>query len=222
MPKKNYYAVREGREPGIYSTWEKAKAQIDGFKNAVFRGFATENEARAFMQGTSALPTPSAAQPDADRGFVIYTDGSHIKGTRVRGIGAVCFRNGQEYALSLPCDDLPPEASNPTLELMAADAALRSVPDDCAPREITIVADYVGVPNYINGVWDARRSKAREFGAAARGLAERVAALRRRGFTVRARHVAGHTGVPGNERADRLAKAREVCSQFADVWKQGP
>lgn len=214
MPKGGkYYAVRVGRKPGIYRTWDEARAQVSGFKNAAFKSFASEQDAADFIEQRASVDEP---------GVVIYTDGSHIKGTTVRGIGAHCLHEGREYVLSRPCDDLPADASNPTLELMAATAALRSVPSGHAPLQITIVADYIGVTQYLEGVWRPRDSQKGAFGAAARELVSVAAALRERGFDVRARHVDGHAGVPGNEAADRLAKARTARSTLEQVWRAAP
>ena len=213
MPKGNkYYAVRVGRKPGVYRTWDEARAQVSGFKNAAFKSFASEQDAVAFLEQRA----PAVSD---EPGVVIYTDGSHIKGTSVRGIGAHCLHEGREYVLSRPCDDLPSDASNPTLELMAATAALRSVPAGAGPLPITIVADYIGVTQYLEGVWRPRDSQTGAFGAAARELVSVAAALRERGFVVRARHVDGHAGVPGNEAADRLAKARTERSTLEQVWR---
>lgn len=50
---KKVYAVRVGRKPGIYHTWDEAKAQVDGFKGPVFKGFTSMAEAEAFMKGDS-------------------------------------------------------------------------------------------------------------------------------------------------------------------------
>jgi hypothetical protein len=50
---KKVYAVRVGRKPGIYHTWDEAKAQVDGFKGPVFKGFTSMAEAEAFMKGGS-------------------------------------------------------------------------------------------------------------------------------------------------------------------------
>jgi len=45
-----YYAVKIGKQPGIYPCWEKgAKEQIQGFKGAVYKKFKTQEEAREFM-----------------------------------------------------------------------------------------------------------------------------------------------------------------------------
>lgn len=43
--KKNFYAVKKGRHPGIYRTWDECKKNVDGFPGAVFKGFATKEEA---------------------------------------------------------------------------------------------------------------------------------------------------------------------------------
>ena len=48
---KKYYAVCAGRKPGIYDNWEETKAQVDGFKNAKFKGFTTKEEAIAYLNG---------------------------------------------------------------------------------------------------------------------------------------------------------------------------
>jgi len=55
MPKrtKNYYAVKKGRIPGIYKTWDESKEQTNAFSGAVFKGFASRSEAKRFM-GSSA------------------------------------------------------------------------------------------------------------------------------------------------------------------------
>lgn len=45
MAKKNFYAVKRGMCPGIYSSWDECRAQVDGFPGAEFKGFATKEEA---------------------------------------------------------------------------------------------------------------------------------------------------------------------------------
>jgi viroplasmin and RNaseH domain-containing protein len=45
-----YYAVKCGVKPGIYTNWPDCKAQVDGFRGAVFKSFLVEAEAEAFMK----------------------------------------------------------------------------------------------------------------------------------------------------------------------------
>ncbi len=49
MSKNKFFVVWEGKEPGIYSSWEECKRQIHGFEGAIYKGFATEAEAREAM-----------------------------------------------------------------------------------------------------------------------------------------------------------------------------
>ncbi|CAB9519403.1 Pfam:RnaseH [Seminavis robusta] len=49
MAKKKFYAVSAGRKIGIFETWDACKAQVNGYKNAKFKGFSTLEEAQAFI-----------------------------------------------------------------------------------------------------------------------------------------------------------------------------
>ena len=65
--KKQYYAVRIGREPGIYLTWEECKAQVDGYAKAQYKGFGSLEEAEAYMGNVKTTrpgcDEPSGAEP---------------------------------------------------------------------------------------------------------------------------------------------------------------
>lgn len=60
MAKNNFYAVKAGLKPGIYTTWAEASKQVTGVKGlkVEYKGFKTEAEAQAFMDGT-LVPEPS-------------------------------------------------------------------------------------------------------------------------------------------------------------------
>ena len=45
-----YYAVAVGREKGIYESWQECKEQVEGFSNALFKGFDDLAEAEAFVE----------------------------------------------------------------------------------------------------------------------------------------------------------------------------
>jgi viroplasmin and RNaseH domain-containing protein len=36
---RKYYAIQVGRQQGIYIIWVDCKAQVDGFKGAIYKGF---------------------------------------------------------------------------------------------------------------------------------------------------------------------------------------
>ena len=45
MAKSKFYVVWHGVEPGIYTDWDKCKQQINGFEGAIYKSFATREEA---------------------------------------------------------------------------------------------------------------------------------------------------------------------------------
>jgi ribonuclease HI len=58
---KKYYAVRIGREPGIYETWEECQAQTKGFPKAQFKSFELRSQAEDFMQGIDFAGSKNAS-----------------------------------------------------------------------------------------------------------------------------------------------------------------
>lgn len=68
-PTKRFYAVRVGRNPGIYTSWPEASKQVTGFKHARFKGFREYDDACQWMceptrppaEGTNAAAAAAAA-----------------------------------------------------------------------------------------------------------------------------------------------------------------
>ncbi|ONH64703.1 Ribonuclease H [Cyberlindnera fabianii] len=53
MAKKQvYYAVQRGQSSGVYSSWDDAKAQVNGYKGAVYKKFSTLADAQSFVNGS--------------------------------------------------------------------------------------------------------------------------------------------------------------------------
>ncbi|XP_054258155.1 ribonuclease H1-like [Macrosteles quadrilineatus] len=48
--KMPFYAVANGKVPGIYNSWEECQSQTKGFPQAKYKKFSTENEAKKFME----------------------------------------------------------------------------------------------------------------------------------------------------------------------------
>ena len=52
MGKKRYYVVWNGLVPGIYDTWDECQTQIKGVKQALYKSFATRDEAERAYNGS--------------------------------------------------------------------------------------------------------------------------------------------------------------------------
>lgn len=48
---QKFYAVKVGKQPGIYNTWEECKEQVNGVEGAKYMKFNNEASARAFISG---------------------------------------------------------------------------------------------------------------------------------------------------------------------------
>ena len=55
MAKNKYYVVWSGRNPGIYGDWETCKKEIDGCKDAKYKGFPDRLSAETAFRATDNL-----------------------------------------------------------------------------------------------------------------------------------------------------------------------
>ncbi len=61
--RKRFYVVWKGRKTGVFSSWEAARAQVEGFSGAQYKGFASREEAeRALRAGYDAYAGKPASQ----------------------------------------------------------------------------------------------------------------------------------------------------------------
>lgn len=60
----NYYAVRRGRQTGIFASWSACGPLVTGFPGARYKKFETRKHAEAFVAGISPprLPRPASAR----------------------------------------------------------------------------------------------------------------------------------------------------------------
>ena len=81
-----YYAVKKGKKPGVYRTWDECKAQTDGFSGAIFKSFKTKEEAEAFIADRKEDKLPQV---------YAFVDGPFIVKSGVYGYGGFLF-DGQD------------------------------------------------------------------------------------------------------------------------------
>lgn len=79
-----FYAIKKGKRPGIYTSWDEAKEQVSGFSGAVYKSFKTLAEAEAFIDKKDNQE--NEAQKLAEDYFaVIFTDGGTRNTGNIRG-----------------------------------------------------------------------------------------------------------------------------------------
>lgn len=66
-----YYAVREGKKKGIYTSWEECEMHVKGYYGAQYRKFDSLEEAEEFIEEVSQAEN-STGKPEV----IVYCDGS--------------------------------------------------------------------------------------------------------------------------------------------------
>ena len=92
MAKKKVYAVKKGRTPGIYMTWDDCKSQVDGFPGAEYKSFADPADAAAYL----GMAVQAAAEERFPEGVRAYVDGSFDAASDRFSCGVVMVRTDAE------------------------------------------------------------------------------------------------------------------------------
>ena len=210
VSKKKFYAVKVGRVPGIYGTWDECKLQVDGYPNSEYKGFARLSEAESFV-GTEVLksmklnPDIYAHEENAstplEGGYAVkaYVDGSYDVATGNYASGAVILLDGKTVELSkLYTDDAGGKLRNVAGEIKGAELAI----EYCKKQgidSVVIYHDYLGVGKWADDEWKANLDMTKAYKSYIREC--------RKNMRINFVKVKGHSGDKYNDMADALAKA---------------
>ena len=210
---KKFYAVKRGRKTGLYTVWAECAAQVKGFQGAVYKGFMTEEEARAWLGGVDAraeqpraaaeMAAPSA--PDAD--YIIHTDGSCLRNPGGAGGWAAVIETAATGAVEEKSGG-DPETTNNRMELTAALMALSAVPEGA---RVALYTDSQYLKNAFTKFWlPAWKKRGWKKADGEPVLNQDLWVQLDAAFATRQvqfHWVKGHAGNPRNERCDVLARA---------------
>ena len=73
-----FYAVKKGKIPGIYNSWDDCKKMVDGFPGAVYKSFKTLEEAEAFVGADASAIVYSIAETALLNGLKPYVYLSYV------------------------------------------------------------------------------------------------------------------------------------------------
>ena len=206
---KKYYAVKVGKTPGVYEEWAQCREMVEGFPGSQFKSFPTKEEAMEYLGSTnpdvSLDISPDTSLDVSDlpvltdpREAIAYVDGSYNASTGEYGCGVLWYTNTEEITISK-------KGENPDLvsmrnvagEILGAEVAmqislLRGV------ETLTIYHDYEGVAAWCLGEWKAEKPGTAAYRDYYQSIQDQIKIVFKK--------VTGHSGDPGNDRADVLAK----------------
>ncbi len=202
-----YYAVKKGREVGLFTSWDACRASVDGFAGAEYKSFKTKKEALAFLGngegGASAENSDGAEKTDIpvcpENGLIAFVDGSFDVESGSYGFGCVIIDPEQKLTFLNGKSDRTEAAAarNVAGELLATMTAIKYAAEH-SYKNLTVYHDYEGIEKWYNGKWKAQSFVAVSYVEFVRRYSSLVC--------VSFVKVEAHTGNTLNEAADRLAK----------------
>ncbi len=194
---KFYYAVKKGKAPGVYLTWEECKNQVHGFPGAVYKKFKTREEAEEFL-GEGERQEQIIDEIDDAKAAIAYVDGSYNLDTGTYSYGVVILSDGEKYGFSGREED-PELASmrNVAGELKGAMVAIDWAISE-GKKTLYLHYDYTGIENWAKGNWKTNRKGTRDYKRYYDSIKEKL--------EVRFIKVKAHSGNELNDEADQLAK----------------
>ena len=220
MAKKKYYAVRIGKVPGIYSTWDQCKEQTEGVSGAQHKAFSTLAEAEQYIQGTtetdSVITQNNIEVPCEDLNaqvenriailaedeIVAFVDGSYDVTEEKSAFGVIIFsHDGNKDILY---KSFIKGLGEEFISLRNVAAELEGVKEAINwaikynKKKIAIYYDYEGIEQWATGQWKAKKTITKDY---VRFIEEKKSFLE-----IEFIKVPAHSGVKFNEEVDAIAK----------------
>ena len=225
------YAVQRGKVPGIYFTWEDTRPNVEKVENSCFKSFycntdLTKNQVKKILaeQGIEAFDPESDLRRALNEAIAfietkielsydeidlskleryLFIDGSFNKNTGVYGYGGfLCYKNKNGEPAKIIVQGW--EHNDEISKLRNVAGEILGVLQGCefAKKlklpDLVIFYDYNGLSRWVSGEW---KSKSKFVKAYVKQMKKNMNRVK-----ITFVKVAGHTGIDGNEEADRLAK----------------
>ena len=168
---------------------------VDGVSGAKYKSFTNIDEAEAFLQGVEYQPVAGDIKETGNYAFV---DGSYNVVTGVYGYGGFLVADGEKHILQ-GSDNEEEMASmrNVAGEILGSMAAVEKAME-LGLSQLSIYYDYAGIEMWATGGWKRNKAGTIAYYDYMQSVKEKI--------QITFVKVKGHSGIEGNEEADRLAK----------------
>ena len=210
---KYFYAVREGKVPGIYKSWSECEEQVKGYKGAKFKKFKSYEEAMVFLQeanGSINIEQSNDNIEDPNKKYecrqediledeiVAYVDGSFCLDEMTYSYGVVMIGKDKiEEQSGREDDPILAQMRNVSGELKGAMVAMELAIEK-EYKKLSIFYDYAGIEEWAVGKWKTNKDGTKAYKEYYDSIKDKL--------EVEFFKVPAHAGIKYNELADKLAK----------------
>ena len=190
-----FYAVKKGKKPGIYKSWNDCKNQVNKFPGAIYKSFKTLSEAIEFMGIENNKENIKKSESYA------YVDGAFNKYKKIYGYGGFIIYKGEKYIIKGNGNDPNlVEMKNVAGEIKAAEETIKKA-IELGIKSIDIFYDYEGIHRWATGEWKTNKYGTKKYYEFYQEIKSKI--------NVNFHKVKAHSDVKGNDEADKIAK--ESC-----------
>ena len=186
-----YYAVKKGRNPGIYESWDSCLKEVKGYSGAIYKSFKSLDDAKDFMDGGRKELNL------LENSVIAYVDGSYNQKLKTYGAGVVYILEDEEIELMKSYNDSYHSHRNVAGEVKASELAIKKALED-KKSQIVIYHDYQGIASWAKGDWKTNNDLTKSY--------KKFIDQARKDIEIDFVKVKGHSNDKYNDRADALAK----------------
>lgn len=189
---RKYYAIRQGRKTGIFTSWDETKNYVSGYTNAEYKSFSSMADAEQYLDNQQS-------KNNSDDGLQAYVDGSFDKRNKRYSYGVVLLENDTILETLKNADDDERYADSFQIagECFGALNAIKWAINHQYPS-VTIYYDYMGIEKWARKEWRANKPVSKDYVSYFDRFKKHI--------DIDFVKVKAHTGVEMNELADQLAK----------------
>ncbi|CAB1246546.1 viroplasmin family protein [Clostridium sp. MT-14] len=193
----NFYAVKQGKNTGIFDNWEDCEIQIKGFSGAVYKKFKDYDSALKFLNQDRADLPRNTCEEDV---LYAYVDGSYNDSKKIAGYGVVMVKNDAVLFKDLGAFRISDmiESRNVFGEIRGALKAVElALANDFT--SVVIAYDYKGIECWATGEWKANKILTKDYRDFMQKYMKRI--------EIKFKKIKAHSGEDKyNDLADSLAK----------------
>ena len=200
MAKKKFYAVKKGKQTGLFYSWNECKEMVNGYPGAEYKGFETEDEAKKYLGNEVQEIKTVDIEQDTDEELIAYVDGSFDINIRKYSFGCIILTPSGETIRESGNGDEPDSLAirNVAGEMLGAMYAVQWAINN-GYHSLNLRYDYEGIAKWALGEWKAKNRLTQKY---ADFMKTKSNILR-----ISYQKVKAHSGDYYNEQVDKLAKA---------------